>query len=108
MEFLETATFTSQILELLKDDEYSEFQLRLGENPEMGDLIPQGGGIRKVRVAARSHGKRGGARVIYYWAKSKGQILLLLAYAKNALSDLTPKQAAQLGIQVKKEFNRGS
>ena len=70
----------------------------------MGSVIQAGGGIRKIRIAARSHGKRGGARVIYYWAKRKDQILLLFAYAKNVAGDLTPKQAAELGKPVKKEF----
>ena len=42
--------------------------------------------------------------MIYYWARRLDQILLLLAYAKNATADLTPKQAAGLGKLVKKEF----
>lgn len=55
-------------------------------------------------MTARSHGKRGGARVIYYWAKRHGQILLLFAYGKDELADLNPRQAAELGKLVKKEF----
>jgi len=73
-------------------------------HPESGALIRGGAGIRKIRVAARSHGKRGGARVIYYWAKRHGQILLLFAYGKDELADLNPRQAAELGKLVKKEF----
>jgi hypothetical protein len=34
-------------------------------NPRLGALIKGGGGIRKVRVAIGSRGKRSGARVIY-------------------------------------------
>ena len=37
------------------------------------------GGIRKIRVAVGSRGKRGGARVIYHWAVRKDLILLLFA-----------------------------
>jgi hypothetical protein len=55
-----------------------------------------------VPVGAR--GKRGGARVIYFWAVRKDVILLLYAYAKNVLADLTPKQVAQLAKVVKEEF----
>lgn len=55
-------------------------------------------------VAAGSRGKRGGARVIYYWAVRKDLILLLYAYPKNVSADLTPKQVAQLAKVVKEEF----
>jgi hypothetical protein len=61
-------------------------------------------GIRKIRVAVGSRGKRGGARVIYYWAVRKDLILLLYAYAKNVSADLTPRQVAQLAKVVKEEF----
>ena len=60
--------------------------------------------IRKIRVAVGSRGKRGGARVIYYWAVRKDLILLLFAYPKNVAADLTPKQVAQLAKVVKEEF----
>ena len=104
MEFVETSIFTKQISALLGDDEYREFQLGLVANPEMGDLIRGGGGIRKVRVGVGSRGKRGGGRVIYYWAVRRDQILLLFAYPKNEMVDLTPKQTAMLAKAVKEEF----
>ena len=63
-----------------------------------------GGGIRKARVAVGSRGKRGGARVIYYWAVRRDLILLLYAYPKNATADLTPKQIRQLASVIKEEF----
>src|ERR1700730_7622668 len=85
VELIETSTFTKQITALLTDEEYGEFQSRLAANPGLGALIKGGGGIRKTRVAIGSRGKRGGARVIYYWAVRKNVILLLYAYAKNAL-----------------------
>lgn len=73
-------------------------------NPAAGPVIPGTGGLRKVRVAARSQGKRGGARVIYYWVPSREQILLLLVYAKNEQANLTPRQARILAAMVKEEF----
>lgn len=104
MELIETSVFTRQITGLLSDEEYREFQSRIAANPELGALIKGGGGIRKVRVAVGSRGRRGGARVIYYWAVRRGVILLLYAYSKNAAADLTPKQISQLAKAVKKEF----
>jgi hypothetical protein len=65
VELIETPTFTRQITALLSDDDYGMFQSRLAGNPGLGALIKGGGGIRKVRVGVGSHGKRGGARIIY-------------------------------------------
>ena len=95
MELIETPTFTRQITALLSDGDYGAFQSQLAANPGLGALIKGGGGIRKVRVAVGSRGKRGGARVIYYWAVRRDLILLLYAYPKNVSADLTPKQVAQ-------------
>jgi hypothetical protein len=89
---------------LVYDEEYGRFQSRIAANPELGALIKGGGGIRKVRVAVGSRGKSGGARVIYYWAVRRDVILLLYAYAKNAMADLTAKQVSQLAQVAKKEF----
>ena len=104
MELIETATFTRQIIAFLTDDEYAAFQMRLATNPAIGPVIKGGGGLRKVRVAVGARGKRGGARVIYYWAVRKDLILLLFAYPKNEIADLTKKQLAQLAKLVKQEF----
>lgn len=103
MELIETAIFTRQITDLLSDDEYGEFQLRIAAHPDDGDLIKGGGGIRKVRVAIGSKGKRVGTRVIYYWAMRSDLILMLYAYPKNVTADLTPNQVKQLARLVKEE-----
>ena len=104
MELIETSTFTRQMTALLSDEDFGEFQSRLTANPGLGALIKGGGGIRKIRAAVGSRGKRGGARVIYYWAVRKDLILLLYEYAKNVSADLTPRQVAQLAKVVKEEF----
>ena len=102
---IETFAFTRQITGLLSDEDYGTFQSRLAANPGLGALIKGGGGIRKIRVAVGfSRGKRGGGRVIYYWAVRRDLILMLYAYPKNVSADLTPKQVAQLAKLVKEEF----
>jgi len=55
-------------------------------------------------LAVGTRGKSGGARVIYYWAVRRDIILLLFAYPKNVVADLTLKQVAQLAKVVKEEF----
>jgi hypothetical protein len=107
MEFIENPVFTRQVLELLTDEEYRRLQLDLWERPDHGDLIKGGGGIRKVRVAAKNKGKSGGVRVIYYCFTEHGHIYLLLAYPKNKKDDLTSEELALLSSLVQKELQRG-
>ncbi|MCI0536466.1 MAG: hypothetical protein L0Z50_14695 [Verrucomicrobiales bacterium] len=64
MVFEEFAPFTRRTIELLDDDELAEVQMLLLLRPGAGRVIPQSGGLRKLRVAAKGHGKRGGARII--------------------------------------------
>jgi hypothetical protein len=102
--FLETPVFTRQIKGLVDDEEYRLLQARLIANPDAGDLIPRSGGLRKIRMGVASRGKRGGARVIYYWVTAKSQIYMLLAYAKNVQEDLTEEQLRVMRDLVKQEF----
>ncbi len=104
MIFLETPVFTRQIKGLIDDEEYRLLQARLIANPDAGDLIPRSGGLRKIRMGVAGRGKRGGARVIYYWVTAKSQIYMLLAYAKNVQEDLTEEQLRVMRDLVKQEF----
>lgn len=101
MEFIETPVFTRLITELLSDEEYSLLQNDLAKNPLAGDAIPGGGGIRKLRFALPGKGKRGGARLIYYWQTSRDKTYMLLAYAKAKKENLEPGQVAILKALVK-------
>lgn len=96
MIFIETPVFTRRVKALLDDDAYSAFQAFLRENPEAGDVIEGTGGLRKVRVAAKGHGKSGGARVIYYYFTAKSHIGLLSIYPKNEQRDLTAQERKAL------------
>jgi hypothetical protein len=96
MIFIETPIFTQRIKALVDDDSYAKFQRFLADNPEAGDVIQGTGGVRKIRVAASGRGKRGGARVIYYYFTSESHIGLLFVYAKNERDDLTPDQKKAL------------
>lgn len=92
MQFVETPIFTSQVEELLSDDEYRGLQLALVLRPEQGALIPGSGGIRKLRWRRRERGKRGGVRVIYYWITTEETIYMLFVYPKTRQSDLNNEQ----------------
>ncbi len=104
MVFLETSAFSRQIRELLPDEDYRLLQLALLRRPDLGDVIPGAGGIRKARWSASGRGKRGGSRIIYYWHVGGGRFYMLLAYAKSERDDLTAGQIKVLRRLVEEEF----
>lgn len=59
-------------------------------------MLSKTGGLRKIKVASKGKGKRGGSRIIYYFLDEKCRFYLLTIYAKNEMSDLTVDQKKQL------------
>ncbi len=96
MEIRESHAFTHQVDAMLSREDYRALQLHLVGRPDAGAVIPGGGGLRKLRWALAGRGKRGGARVIYYWYVEASRIYLLLLYAKNERDDLSPEQKRML------------
>ena len=104
MLIVETPVFTRRVLKLMSDENYRELQQTLVADPELGAVIRHSGGLRKVRWARSGRGKRGGVRVIYYWAPAHEILLMLLIYGKNEQDDLTSDQLRMLKFLVEKEF----
>jgi mRNA-degrading endonuclease RelE of RelBE toxin-antitoxin system len=77
MTVVETARFLKDAKPLLSDSEREELVAFVGANPEAGEVIPQTGGVRKIRRALAGRGKRGGARVIYYYHNERLPLFLL-------------------------------
>ena len=88
----ETPIFTKQADDLFDEDEKQELITFLSLNPLAGDVIAGAGGVRKVRFAASGRGKRGGARVVYFYHNPSLPLFALTAYAKNQRDDLTQDQ----------------
>ena len=84
MRFVETPVFTTVITDVIKDDEYRRLQIALMLRPDQGPVIRGTGGLRKVRWANPGAGKRGGLRIIYYWAPADRAFYMLYAYARTS------------------------
>lgn len=89
----------------MDDESYRKLQNQLIADPKVGKIIQGSGGIRKVRWGGYGKGKRGGSRLIYYWATNKNQIYMLYGYAKNECSDLTKEQLLVLKKLVEQELH---
>ena len=104
MRFIETPIFTREVRGLLKEEEYRRLQLALLLRPEQGDRIPGTGGLRKIRWGALGRGKRGGARVRYFWDPAEATFYMLLVYSKSRQEDLTPEQVRVLKRLIREEL----
>jgi len=88
----ETALFMRQVEAVWNDEEREAFVEFIARNPDAGDVIPETGGVRKVRWARAGSGKRGGARVIYFYHDARRPLYLLMVYAKARQENLTPDE----------------
>lgn len=86
---IETPEFLSATGKLLSEDERAALVTYLALNPTAGDLVPGTGGVRKLRWRLEGRGKRGGARVIYFYHSGTMPLFLLTAFAKNEREDIS-------------------
>ena len=70
--------------------------LLLAANPEAGDLLVGGGGVRKLRVPRRGKGKSGGYRVLTYYLEADQPVFLLTALSKTMQSNFKREQVGRL------------
>lgn len=98
---IEFAGYRQRANDLLTVDEQEAVVDLIAYEPTCGDLIVGTGGLRKVRVGRGGRGKRGGARVIYYFHDADFPVLLLALYAKNEKADLSARETKHLADAMK-------
>jgi hypothetical protein len=100
--------FLAATKKLMDDGERAELVAYLAYNPMVGDVIPGSGGVRKVRWGLEGRGKRGGARVIYFFHDLEMPLYIFTAYAKNEREDLDQSEikAFQKLSQILVEMHR--
>ena len=96
MVFVELSPFVAFRNEFWNDENLRALQNFLIAQPDAGDLIRGSAGLRKLRWAAQGRGKRGGARVIYYWQSPEDRLYLIYGYVKSERENLTPLQVKVL------------
>jgi len=89
MAVVETERFVKDARPLLPEPERMELLAFVAMNPQAGEIIPETGGVRKLRWALAGRGKRGGARVIYYYHSQDLPVFLLEVYAKSEKANLS-------------------
>ena len=80
---------------------------QLAMNPQIGEVIPNSGGLRKVRVAKKGGGKSGGLRVVYLFHDLNMPLFIIAAYEKAKKGRYTEKELAQmryLGQQLVRRY----
>lgn len=86
---VETLLFQKQWPLYWTEEERGEFAAYIAESPDAGDVVPESGGIRKVRWRRAGTGKSGGVRVIYFTRAAEQEVVLLLLYAKAKTDNIT-------------------
>src|ERR1039457_6377671 len=110
MAVVETETFLASAARLgISEPERTALIIYLAVNPEVGVVVPETGGVRKLRWALPGRGKSGGARVIYYYHNESIPLYALDIYAKNQKANLSAaekKTARKTVSKIRAEHDR--
>jgi hypothetical protein len=82
----------------LNDDDLRALEGLLMENPMRGAVVAGTGGLRKLRFAPPSQrrGKSAASRVGYCFMPMEESAILVVIYAKNEKSNLTPSDKKRI------------
>ncbi|HEX3971938.1 MAG TPA: type II toxin-antitoxin system RelE/ParE family toxin [Stellaceae bacterium] len=98
---VETPTYLRDATKLLTEAERAAVVDTIAANPAAGVVIVGSGGVRKLRIALQGRGKRGGARVIYFYHGVALPVFLLALFAKNERDNLSEGEIGEMAKFVK-------
>lgn len=99
---IETSLFQKQWPHYWTEDERGVFASYIANHPTAGDVVPESGGIRKVRWSRAGSGKSSGVRVIYFTRTAEGEVVLLTLYAKSKTDNLTGSKLKEIRNALEK------
>ena len=98
--------FTSAAKTYFSEDELGELQEYIAKTPDRGNLVPGTGGVRKLRYAYDTSGKRGGLRIIYYIREHERHIWLIAIYGKNATENMKSSTLEAVRRHIDNEYKK--
>ena len=95
--FVELPSFRSDWKALgLTDTDLRRLQDELLDDPQIGKIMRETGGVRKMRFAFENRGKSGSIRVIYVDFEIHEKLYLLTAYPKSEKDNLSKAERNEL------------
>jgi len=87
-----------------QEEDICALETSIMANPEIGEVIPGTGGLRKMRFGRNRQqlGKRKGTRICYVYFKEHWTILLVVAFGKNKKVDLTQDEKKSIQEYIKR------
>jgi hypothetical protein len=92
---IESSIFEAEKSRYWSDEEFLEFASWIACHAKAGEVVPGSGGVRKIRWQAKSGGKRGGVRVIYF-AGIENYVHLMTIYGKNVKENMKVRDLKKL------------
>jgi len=108
---VETPEFLRRARRLLTEDERGALVDWLGGNPTAGELMQGTGGARKLRWGVKGRGKRGGIRVITYYAGPSLPVFVMMAFGKSEKTNLSAAERNELRTvlaEISRQYEHGA
>ena len=99
---VETLLFQKQWPLYWSEEERGEFAAHIAEFPNAGAVVPESGGIRKIRWRRAGTGTSGGVRVIYFTRTAEEEVVLLIMYAKARTDNITGAKLKEIRRALEK------
>lgn len=93
---VEVHPFPDRAATIWSDEEREKFINYIAYHPLEGVEITGTGGMRKIRWKRQGMGKRGGARIIYFYYDESTPIFLISIYAKSKKENLTSDEKKKM------------
>jgi hypothetical protein len=100
MQFLQTPSFAKWVRKNRLQAAVEQLSADIVADPEKGEVIPNGRGLRKIRMAGQGRGKQGGFRVIYLLCVNRSVTAFLEGYSKSEKENITASDLKRMVEQM--------